>query len=211
MPTSEQLLFGLKEIANQWRLLAMIWHAYFGAIGIALLLGVRPPRRASGFLLALPLLSVSVVAWLSSNPFNGLAFGLLFLLVAYYSIKLPCERPRMSPLIIRIPGIILFVFGWIYPHFLDTTSFLPYLYSAPTGLIPCPTLSIVIGLFLILGSLDSKALSFTLSAAGLFYGIVGVFKLGVTIDLVLLLGAIVILSTLNRIRSTLASGRGCPL
>jgi len=92
-----------------------------------------------------------------------------------------------------IPGIILFIFGWIYPHFLDTPSFLPYLYSAPIGLIPCPTLSIVIGLALVLNGLGSRALSLVLGLSGMFYGITGVTQLGVAIDLVLAPGAIMIL------------------
>jgi hypothetical protein len=199
MPTPEQLLAGLREIANQWRPLAMIWHAYFGVIAVALLAGVRPSKRLCGLGLGLPLLSVSVMAWVSSNPFNGIIFGLMGLMVVYFSLKLPCERVQVSPMTILLPGIILFLFGWVYPHFLNSPSILAYLYSAPTGLIPCPTLSIVIGLFLILNGLGSKPLSFILAIAGLFYGIFGVFRLGVTIDLFLGLGAITVLMLIKRI------------
>jgi hypothetical protein len=199
MPTPEQLLSGLREIANQWRPLAMIWHAYFGVIAIALLAGARPPKRLCGLVLGLPLLSVSVMAWMSSNPFNGLIFGLLGLMVVYFSLRLPCERVQMSPMMILLPGIILFLFGWVYPHFLNSPSVLAYAFSAPTGLIPCPTLSIVIGLFLILNGLGSRPLSFILAIAGLFYGIFGVFRLGVTIDLVLGLGALTVLMFMKRI------------
>jgi hypothetical protein len=89
-------------------------------------------------------------------------------------------------------GALLFAFGWVYPHFLNTSSFLPYLYSAPTGLIPCPTLSIVIGLALILGGLGARTWSLVLGVTGIFYGIFGSAWLGVLIDWVLLLGALTI-------------------
>jgi hypothetical protein len=90
-----------------------------------------------------------------------------------------------------VSGSLLFVFGWVYPHFLETRSILTYLYAAPTGLIPCPTLSTVIGLSLILGGLGSRAWSLTLGFAGIFYGVFGAAWLGVTIDWFLAVGALV--------------------
>jgi hypothetical protein len=93
-----------------------------------------------------------------------------------------------------IPGIIMFAFGWIYPHFLGASSFVPYLYSPPVGLIPCATLSIVIGLLLILNGLQSRLILFLFGITGLFYGLTGVFQLGVVIDIVLLAGSIVTLA-----------------
>ncbi|PLW83854.1 hypothetical protein CWI75_00380 [Kineobactrum sediminis] len=81
-------------------------------------------------------------------------------------------------------------FGWLYPHFLDNTTSLVYLYAAPTGLIPCPTLSIVIGFTLILGGLGSRSWCLVLAMMGLFYGVFGAARLGVRIDGVLILGAL---------------------
>ena len=52
----------------------------------------------------------------------------------------------------------------------------------PTGLVPCPTLSIVIGLALIVEGLDSRIwTSVLVGATGVFYGIFGAVRLGVTI------------------------------
>jgi len=208
MPTAEQILLGLKEVANNWRPLAIFWHVYFAALVMILISGIRPARRTAGLLLGLPLLSVSIAAWTVSNPFNGVVYAIIGVLVIYLSTRLPRENVRLAPLPIMIPGIILFLFGWVYPHFLETTSFFPYLYSAPTGLIPCPTLSIVIGLFLILDCLGSRALSLILGLLGLFYGLIGAFRLRVSIDGVLLLGAVITLvlalTRNRRIRSGLA-------
>jgi hypothetical protein len=192
MPTVEQILIGLKEIANTWQTVAIFWHAYFAAITIVLIVGIRPSKRIGGILLGLPLLSVSIIAWASSNPFNGMIYALISIIVIYISTKLPRENVQVAPLWVLIPGIIMFIFGWVYPHFLETSSSLPYLYSAPTGLIPCPTLSIVIGLTMVLNGLNSRALSLILGIMGMFYGITGVAQLGVSIDWVLLLGAVMI-------------------
>jgi hypothetical protein len=193
MPSSDQILAGLKAIVNSWQIAAVLWHLYFAIIVAGLLSGARLIKRDFGILLALPLFSVSVIAWLSSNPFNGIVFALLGILLIYFSTKMPRESIDIAPAWLLLPGILMVIFGWVYPHFLETTSWWSYLYAAPTGLIPCPTLSIVIGFTLIVNKLGSPGYSITLGAAGLLYGLLGVFKLGVTIDWILLIGTILIL------------------
>ena len=192
IPTVEQILAGLTEIANTWWPVAVFWHVYFAVFVSALLFGIRPSKRLSGIFLGLPFLSVSGIAWLSSNPFNGILFALLGIMLIFISVKLPRESVQIAPLWALIPGIFMLIVGWVYPHFLDSSSFLPFLYAAPTGIIPCPTLSIVIGLALILNGLGSRMLSVILGVIGILFGITGVVQLGVLID-VILSGSLVIL------------------
>jgi hypothetical protein len=190
MPAPELILNGLSNIANQWWLLAAAWHVYFAVLIVGLIAGVRPSKRVAGVLLALPLLSVSILAWTAANPFNGVLLGLAGVALIVLALRLPNEPIRIAPLWVVVAGALMFVFGWVYPHFLDTFPVLAYLYAAPTGLVPCPTLSIVIGLALIGGDLDSLLWTSVLAATGLFYGLFGALRLGVTIDIVLLLGAL---------------------
>lgn len=192
MPTAQQILRGLEEIANGWVPLAVLWHGYFGVAAFGLALGVRPSRSTAGILLALPLLSVSALAWASGNPFNGTFFGATGIVLLAIAVRLARAPVRIGPAWAVILGGLLFAFGWIYPHFLDAPSPLAYLYAAPTGLIPCPTLSIVIGLSLVLGGLGSRSWCLVLGALGTFYGVFGAVVLGVLIDLVLLAGAFAI-------------------
>jgi hypothetical protein len=191
MPAPEIILNGLSSIANQWWLLAVAWHAYFAVLVVGLILGVRPTKRVAGVLLALPLLSVSVLAWTAANPFNGALLGIAGVALIALALRLPNGRIQIAPLWVVAAGALLFLFGWVYPHFLDTFPLFAYLYAAPTGLVPCPTLSIVIGLALIAGGLDSRVWTTVLAATGLFYGLFGALRLGVTIDIVLLLGAVI--------------------
>jgi hypothetical protein len=151
---------------------------------------VHPPRRLGGILVGLPLLSVSALAWWSGNPFNGTVFGLVGVVVLAISARLRGSRVVVAGPWASVPGLIMVVFGWIYPHFLETTSFVPYLYSAPLGLIPCPTLSMVVGLGLILGSFGSRGWTLTVGVVGLFYGLFGAVRLGVSLDWVLVVGAL---------------------
>lgn len=193
MPTPEQILSGLHAIANQWQFVAMLWHIYFAVIAIGLLSGIRLSKRMGGILLALPLLSVSALAWTAANPFNGIVFAVVGVALLGVALRLPDERIVVAPGWVVGAGVLMFLFGWLYPHFLDTTSFLPYFYAAPTGLVPCPTLSIVIGFSLMVGGLDSRKWALLLGGSGLFYGLFGALRLGVTIDLILLLGALLTL------------------
>lgn len=190
MPTPEQILRGLSTIANEWQILAVFWHLYFAILGVGLVVGVRPSKRLVGVLLGLPLLSVSGLAWMSANPFNGSLFALAAVVLLIIAFRLPDERICIAPLWMVSAGIFMFLFGWVYPHFLDISSFVPYLYAAPTGLIPCPTLSIVVGLALMVEGLDSRFWFLILGATSLFYGLFGALLLDVTIDLILLLGAL---------------------
>ena len=145
-----------------------------------------------GILLSLPLISVCVLAWLSGNPFNGALFAVAAIALIVLAARLSSEPIHWAPAWLVGAGIIMFAFGWLYPHFLNTTSFLPYLYAAPTGLVPCPTLSIVIGMALMLDGLESRWWALVLAAMGVFYGIFGAVRLGVTIDFVLLAGALLL-------------------
>ena len=194
MPSSDEILNSLSTIANQWQLLAIVWHIYFGVLAAGLVFGLRPSRRTGGVLLALPLLSVSVLAWMSANPFNGTMFAIAAVALIVIALRQPDAQLRIAPTWAVVAGALMYLFGWVYPHFLDTVSFVPYLYGAPVGLVPCPTLSIVIGLSLVVAGLNSRAWSVVLGAMGVFYGVFGAFRLGVTIDVVLLLGALLLLT-----------------
>ncbi len=63
----------------------------------------------------------------------------------------------------------------------------------------------MIGATLILGLLGSVTWSITLAAAGLVYGAVGVFVLGVQLDYALLAGALVLVGALTGFTSPLPS------
>lgn len=193
MPTAEQILSGLREIANSWKAIAVAWHVYFGALALALAFGIRPSKRTAGVLLALPLLSVAAFAWLTPNPVNGVVFTMVGIVLLAVAARLPRDHVRIAPRWSLILGVLLSAFGWVYPHFLDTSSYWSYLYMAPTGIVPCPTLIIVIGSTLVLGGLGSRTFSTILGVVGLLYGTIGIGYLHVVLDWVLIVGGVLIL------------------
>jgi len=189
MPSPEAILSLAATTANEYRMLAMGWHVFLGTILVALLAGWRPSNRVAGYLLVAPVLSVSAVAWASGNPFNGATFAALALLQIGLATRLSSEPVTIASSFLFLASALLVAFGWTYPHFLPAAEWTAYTYAAPLGLLPCPTLSAVIGLTLVLGVLRSKVWSMTLAAAGFAYGAMGVFTLGVTLDFGLLAGA----------------------
>jgi hypothetical protein len=98
-------------------------------------------------------------------------------------------------------------FGSGYPHFLETNHWITYGYAAPLGVLPCPTLSAVIGATLLLGALGSAAWSISLGIGGLLYGAVGVFVLGVQLDYVLMAGALVLLGAVTSFNAPSSSSQ----
>lgn len=179
---SSDILNGLTSIANDWRWLAISWHFLLAALLLILLAGWRPSTRSLGRLLIVPLLSVSVVGWLSGNPFNGTTFAIFAATLVWAATRLSNDSVHLAGRVWVATGVALIMFGWTYPHFLRVDSWIPYLYAAPFGLLPCPTLSVAIGVTLLVRHLHSKPWSMVLAAAGLFYGAFGVFRLGVVLD-----------------------------
>jgi apolipoprotein N-acyltransferase len=190
MPTPSDIIEGLSAIVKNFKWIAIAWHILFAVVVVLFFTGWRPKRKFAAFALSVPLLSVSVLAWIKNNPFSGIVFLLFAVLLAVVGLRLPDEKvQRGVPWAFGI-GILMIIFGWIYPHFLESGKWFEYLYAAPTGLIPCPTLSITIGFALLANGLSSRLWSFLLAFIGLFYGLFGVIRLGVHLDVGVLIGSL---------------------
>jgi hypothetical protein len=196
MPSSEAILVGATSIANDWRAVAIAWHAVLAVVLAAIFRGWRPSNRGTAYALSAPFLSVSAAAWVGGNPVNGTVFAALFLVLLALCRRLSNGPVRFAAPVFAVPGAMLVAFGSAYPHFLETNSWITYAYAAPLGVLPCPTLSAVIGATLLFGLIGSPTWCRALVIAGLAYGVGGVFGLGVQLDYGLLAGALVLLGAL---------------
>lgn len=189
MPSPNEILAQLTLIANRAAPVAIAWHLALLAVLIAVARGWRPPRRAARRAIAGLLASVAAFALAFGNVFNGALFALgavaLVALAGGPGARRPLARGAAWQ---RWVGAAMLAYGWVYPHFLEA-PWPVYLYAAPVGLVPCPTLSVAIGLAL-LGGLGTGGWGAALSALGLSYGIFGVARLGVVLDLGLTAGAL---------------------
>jgi hypothetical protein len=193
MPKTEEIISGLQTIVNDFSTFAIIWHALFYILLAALIFKWQPSNKLLGLLICLPIVSVAVFAWLSGNPFNGVLFSIMTILILIFALKASNDAIKVSQIPFMVIGILMIVFGLVYPHFIGADSLLKYLYASPVGLIPCPTLSILIGLLLLYNGLGSQSLTLTFIVFGLFYGIFGALRLSVYLDIFLIFGSISLL------------------
>ncbi len=187
MPTSAEILAGLSTIANEWIVLAIAWHVVLAVALGAAAMGWRPTSRATSRLVALLPASAAVAALAHRSPFNGVVLAATSLALVALAARDRRGPVRRVPRWRALGGAAMIAFGWAYPHFVDGGP-LVYLYAAPVGLVPCPTLAVTIGLALVTGAGD-RAWRLTLAGVGAFYAGFGVARLGVTLDLGLLAGA----------------------
>jgi hypothetical protein len=190
MPSTEEIVEGLTRIANEWLATAVLWHIVLACMLYALVKEIwRPSARTAALASSGPLASAAAFAWVGQNPFNGLVLSLATVALGLFASRLGSTPLQLGKLGARRLGAGLILFGWLYPHFLEAESIWVYTVASPIGLVPCPSLSILIGLGLYADSFGSRAWGLTAGVLGLFYGIVGVARLGVWIDLPLVIGA----------------------
>ena len=192
MPAPAEVLASSEAIAKEAFALAVVWHAAVAFFVFGLALGARPSRRAAAVLAALPLASVSAVAFAFGNPFNGVVCGGLAVALTIVGARLDDGRVRGGPGWAVIAGILMMAFAWSYPEFVRSRSAWAHLVGAPFGLLPCPTLSFLVGAALLGGGFGSRPWSLVAAAAGLLYGLTGIFWLHVHIDMVLVAGSLLL-------------------
>jgi hypothetical protein len=192
MISSADILNSLQHAVNRFSKVAVIWHVVFYICIVVLISGWDPSNRFFIMLLSLPLLSVALIAWLSGNFFNGLVFTLVTGLFIFSGSKVQGNLTSSTALFI-IEGALMILFGLAYPHFING-KLIKYFYASPSGILPCPTLSILIGFAFIYNGIGSDVVTITLMILGIFYGLFGMLKLAVQADLVLFIGSLTLLT-----------------
>jgi hypothetical protein len=195
MPGAAEILEGLGRLAHDAIAVAVLWHAE-AAIVLAVVFfgGWIPHRRPAAMALALPLVSVSTIAFTTWNGFNGAVFALGAVLLVAFGSRLPGDRVEVAPIGVAALGFASIGFGLFYPHFLDDRPSFFYLFAAPTGILPCPTLAMVIGFGLLGNGFGSRGWSITLAVMGVFYALFGLLRLHVWLDAGLLVSSVVLLT-----------------
>lgn len=193
MPSASEIIKALALLANKYTIVAIAWHAVFVLFLLLLLFAKRKPsNHFAGYFLTLPLFSASIFAWQIGNLFNGILFLITGALLLFLTAKSNTDRVSVNSNIwLRTIGAIIFLSGFFYPHFLEQDLW-SYLYAAPVGLVPCPTLLTITGLVLVFNTSQLKLWFVVLTLVDFFYGVFGVMKLNVYLDLILIAGAILL-------------------
>jgi len=190
MPSSDDILKSARFLANNYLYVAIVWHLliYF-FLFLCVFSRFQLSGSSLGSLVSLALLSVSFFAWQVNNPVNGTVFLSAGILLLFFSFKEKRGDLFYNPsFLLRATGIVVLFLGLIYPHFLGP-QFLVYLYAAPIGILPCPTLLIATGLSMIFVSGRSRKRLIVLLMLDILYGLMGVFWLHVYLDIILLIAS----------------------
>lgn len=190
MPSASEILKALTLLANKYMIAAIAWHAVLVLFLLLLFAKRKPSNHFAGYFLTLLFFSVSIFAWVVGNLFNGILFLTAGAVLVFLTARRKADRVSINPNIwMRTIGTVIFLSGFFYPHFLEQGLW-SYLYAAPVGLVPCPTLLTMTGFVLVFDTKQSKSWFVVLTVVDLFYGVFGVMKLNVYLDLILIAGAI---------------------
>lgn len=198
----ELILNYIGTVAGKYIFLNIALHiACYAAIILLLLPKFRHKRVVWNSVTAGLFTSVAVIAILNGNPFN---FGIFAIAAGFAVWELIKGRNVVETLFspaytlrMNIRNAVLLavsLFGLVYPHFVDAHPALMPLLS-PIGIIPCPTLTFVLGIANIIYPKVNRPLYTALAVLGAFYGVTGVFMVNVYIDIPLM--AVGILSVYN--------------
>jgi hypothetical protein len=190
-----RFLADLLNISDEATIVALAWHVVTFVAVLAIAFGWRPKQRSACYSLVLPLLSVAAVSIALGSLFWGIAFLLLSIGLTVFARSAPIDRATAGPEWSMVAGLVMIAFAWVYPHFLTSESALTRLYAAPLGLVPSPTIALVIGFALLAGGFGARAWSAALGAAGVLFGLIGAIGFGVFSDLLLVAGALSLILT----------------
>lgn len=199
MPTPTDLLAQLAATAHAFRNVALVWHlAVIAALALVRLGAWSPRNPHAAWLSGAPVVSAAMLALASHNPFNAVVLGVVAIALAAIAGALP-ERPWASPAPTwRAIGLLTVGYALAYPHFVQIATWSDFAF-APTGVLPCPSLALTLGFALLAEGFGSKAWSLVAAAAGAAYGVFGVVRLGVWLDLGLIAAAIALAARAARL------------
>ena len=207
LPTADQVLAQLEALASSARGAAFIWHVLV-LLGLGALWTGRwlPSRRLAGMFAALPLVSAAVLAAVSGNPFNGAVVGATAATLLILALRLSLQPVERAPALPAAFGVAAVAYALLYPHFVPGGWVFAVL-MAPVGVLPCPSLALVLGVALLARGFGSRAGSLVAAGVAVFYAMFGMFRLGVWLDAGLLAAAVALISFTLLPRGTLRGWR----
>lgn len=189
--SAQSILNAIESAANTSLAFNFVMHVLvLGAICCLLLAADSKTRQyvLNGIFLTLAI-SVAVICLVNGNLFNLVTFAVI---ATVSTVELFRGKNRIGKLKADFNSIASFVFiliGFVYPDFVKANpALLPFV--SPLGAIPCPTLLVMLGMLNLSIPHVNRVQFVTTTVLALFYGITGVFQLGVYLDIALLVLAL---------------------
>ena len=130
-------------------------------------------------------LSVVVNAVIYGNPFHAITFGVLAVTTLFALITSKNEINKPEKGVKTIISFVFIILGLWYPEFVDT-NIIQYFLVSPLGIVPCPTLTTILGILNLYYPKVNKLQFILIVFFATVYGLIGTFKFGVYYDLCLI-------------------------
>ncbi len=190
MPSADEILRKLTATVEQ----GLAFSPFIRVILLVLVGWCIARRRVlTGYLAAyagLLATAASVMAIGFEEQETPLTFFLLFPLGLLWGREALLLPPNMKAGPVRIAIASLFgLFAFFYPEFVEGVR--GVILSAPLGIVPCPTLVLLLSAVMLTGRAYGFYTVIPTWVVAAFYGVVGVFHLGMKVDWVLLAALVV--------------------
>jgi HAMP domain-containing protein len=213
MVPAEQITQNLMKVAGQLKNYALFVHALFLGVVVCGIFLKSYRNRIFGLFMIFVSLSAAIVGIKHMILPNIIIFLLFAILISHalYTHKLHFDLEQ-APLVSRILGVVGLCFGFWYLHWVEAPVLLNALLYSPVGIINCPTMLTVCAFLCLSGGSRPVTLDAVVGIVTLYFGFFGVFKLGATVDVVLIACALFVLVRLAgslRSASTDTSAKCC--
>lgn len=180
----EKILTYLTFVPNQTLWLNALNHLLVLTVLLFLVFGKKAKTKRLVVDGAICLLFTSIVAVAAAygNPFHVITMGLLavFAGIEFWQGKNEFTLHKINTR--SLIALLSIFIGFWYPEFVKVNPIALLLFS-PVGIVPCPTLLIVLGLLTLAYPRVNKTQYIITVLMGAFYGSTGVFQLKVILDL----------------------------
>ena len=158
---------------------------------------IKAARIVRNVSVILLILSIIGNALYYGNPFHLITFSVILIFFIIFQKKALKENENFATdkqndikdiAIIIISAIFIFL-GVFYPEFVEV-SIPQYLLFAPVGIVPCPTLLVILGFFNLTLTKSDKKTEIAFIILTCVYAIIGTFIFKVYLDITLILLAI---------------------
>ena len=194
----EAVTLMLEEVAADLRAYSAVIHHVFIVVIVAGLFAEKLRKLLFPAFIACLSLSATIIAVRYRILPNIIVFGLflVWIIRAYTVGRLNFDFHRMTPVNI-IFGVIGLVFGFWYPHWVESPIIINAMLYSPLGGVNCPTMATICGFLCLTSPPRSAILEATVALATLYFGFFGLFKLNAYIDVILIICALFLILRLG--------------
>ena len=188
LKTPAEITNMLQQVTKNTSFLAAVMHGIYLVLLILGLIFIKLRNIMFSSLLLILSGTASVVSIKYLIPPNIIIFITFFILTisALIDKELDFDFTELQP-INKIIGFVAIIFGFYYLHWVEEPLFLNALIYSPLGIVNCPTMVAFCGFLCLLRKPGSLFLEFFVASVTLYFGFLGVMRLGAYVDIVLII------------------------